>query len=412
QAGQSNRGRVTQQGSNRGGSAQLSNSNRPNYQQMKKDRRLGPLKNAGRTGGHAGNRVTSNYSARRSVNQPVNNRVQSNRPNASRPTHTPTRRVNNPAPRRAAGAPVIKRSNAPTSNRSNAPAGRSNAPVSHRSNAPVGRRSNAPVGNRSNAPQGFRTNPSTGRKSNAPVGGNRGSVLTRNDSASILPHSYNVDNVSRLSSFTLSQGKASNHGHVRNTLRTNEKLIGTTRNGGNIWFFEHVNNDLVDSFNRSIRNVSIGVIEMPENLPSYLLIINDMIRKGKNLEFYVSWDKENEEQFLVELYSEDAKQLESIVRDIYQAINRRSIKRVDSHVVSAPSPWLSKQFNLNTSVDALAILEGIPYYTGVLLVNKVLDEGHNHSFDYEINNNHILLKGDYETVSDLVTQLKKVANHL
>lgn len=411
QAGQSSRGRANQ-GSNRGGSANLNNINRPNYQAMKKDRRLGPIAGRVGTGGRSNNtpnRVNSNYSPRQSVNRPANNRVQSNRPNANRATHVPTRRVNNPAPRRAAGAPVIKRSGNAQVNRSNAPAGRSNAPVSNRSNAPVGRRSNAPVGNRSNTHTGFRTTGSAGRISNTPVG--RSSVLNRNDS-SILPHSYNVDNVSRLSAVTLAQGKVSNHGHVTNALSKSHKLIGKTKDGGNIWFFENLNDELIDLFNRSISGSAIGVIEMPENLPSYLLTINEMIRKNQNIEFYVSWDKENEQSFLVELYCKDPVQLESILRDIYKQINRRSMKRIDSYVTSAPSPWLSKQLDIKSTVNSIAILEGIPYYTGVLLVNQALDIDPNRVFDYEINNNHLLITGDYQTVTDLVAQLKKLAHQL
>lgn len=337
---------------------------------------------------------------------------------------------------------VLKGNKTIISNKSNRPGrqqttGRSNQPARQQSNRtnPVSARNNSSALQNIKRPnyqqlkKDQRLSAITGRGSNRqnlrspnqrvnrPVSPRQGNTNTpRSSNSTVLPKRYNQDSVSRLSSLTLSQGKVPTMSHSAapaNRQRTSSaKVIGKTKNGGTIWFFPDVEESLLNNFNRPLNNSSIGVVEMPDCLPSYLLLINDVIRNNQEMKFYISWDKEGNTPFLVELYNDDANKLESIMNDIYQKINRRSLKQSETYTASSPSSWLSKQLNINSSVDSIAFLEGVPYYNSVILMDNLLKNERKNDFDYEINSNYLLLTGNYHVVSNLITELKKEADRM
>lgn len=227
---------------------------------------------------------------------------------------------------------------------------------------------------------------------------------------------FNKESMSRLRSISLAQGKVSRksntpaHGDHRQT--KSAKIIGHTRNGGCVWFFPDLPQELMGSFHRPLNRAAVGTVRMPECLPSYLLLVNEIIRDNQDIKFYISWERGGDAPFTAEFYDDDVDRLEKIMNEVYQKLNRRSLKHFEAYTAISPSPWLTKQLNISLSVDAIAILEGVPYYTSIVLMDSLLKNFKNTGIDYEIEEKYLLLKGNYHVISELVTELKKESGRL
>lgn len=232
-------------------------------------------------------------------------------------------------------------------------------------------------------------------------------------SVTSVPKQYNTHSLSKLSSMSLVQGNMpkKNNSYVSTKKHKGKsRVIGKTKNGGCVWFFPHLPSHLLGNFHRPLDDAAVGVIKMPNCLPSYLLLINETIRNNQDIKFYSSWHHDGKTPFLVELYDVHVERLEKIMTDMFQKINRRSLKKHDIYTVPSPSSWLSKQLKLSSSTDAIAFLEGISYYTSIVLLDVLQENFHMEDIDYEINSNYLLLKGNYHFISKLVTELKKEAD--
>lgn len=227
---------------------------------------------------------------------------------------------------------------------------------------------------------------------------------------------FNEESISRLRSISLAQGKVSRKsGESRqDNHRQNKsaKIVGHTRNGGCVWFFPNLPQELMGSFHRPLNRAAVGAVRMPECLPSYLLLVNEVIRENQDLKFYISWERDGDGPFTAEFYDDDVNRLERIMNEIFQKLNRRSLKHFETYTAISPSPWLTKQLNISLSVDAIAILEGVPYYTSIVLMDTLLKNFENTGLGYEISEKYLLLKGNYHVISELVTELKKEAGRL
>ncbi|WP_144462084.1 hypothetical protein [Siminovitchia fortis] len=227
---------------------------------------------------------------------------------------------------------------------------------------------------------------------------------------------FNEESISRLRSISMAQGKVSRKSGVParggNRQAKSAKMIGHTRNGGCVWFFPDLPQELMGSFHRPLNRAAVGAVKMPECLPSYLLLVNEIIRDNQDIKFYISWERGGDAPFTAEFYDDDVDRLERVMNEIYQKLNRRSLKHFETFTAISPSPWLTKQLNISLSVDAIAILEGVSYYSSIVLMDSLLKNFENTGIDYEIEEKYLLLKGNYHVISELVTELKKEAGRL
>lgn len=248
----------------------------------------------------------------------------------------------------------------------------------------------------------------------APTG--RQKTVTQSRPSGLSERHFNEESISRLRSISMAQGKVSRKtgGAVLDVHRKTKsaRIVGHTRNGGCVWFFPDLPQELMGSFQRPLNRAAVGVVRMPECLPSYLLLVNEIIRDNQDIKFYISWERAGDAPFTAEFYDDDIDRLERILNDIYQKLNRRSLKHFETYTAISPSPWLTKQLNISLSVDAIAILEGVPYYTSIVLMDSLLKNFENTGLDYEIEEKYLLLKGNYHVISELVTELKKEAGRL
>ncbi|WP_430784548.1 hypothetical protein VBD025_08740 [Virgibacillus flavescens] len=240
--------------------------------------------------------------------------------------------------------------------------------------------------------------------------------IERNSSVSILPKQFNEASLSNLQSRSLVQGNVPKRNNTVSSGRSLQKpmsrIIGTTKNDGCVWFYPQLPENLMGSFQRALNSVAVGVVKMPECLPSHILLINEIIRNNQDVKFHISWNKDGTAPFTCELYDENIDRLEKIMNDIYQKLNRRSLKKCEAYTAISPSSWLTKQLQITPSAEAIAFLEGVSYYSGIVLMDSLLKNFEDGDFTYEISDKYILLEGNYHVISKLVTELKKEAARL
>ncbi|MBP2257021.1 hypothetical protein [Virgibacillus alimentarius] len=238
----------------------------------------------------------------------------------------------------------------------------------------------------------------------------RASESTR--SRSMSPKQLNDASISKLSSLSLAQGQMTGGSHYSGGPREKSaKVIGSVKNGGHVLFFPNIPTELKNNFNRAQGASAVGVIAMPDCLPSYLLLVNEVIRNNQRITCDLSWNVDGNAPFRAELYDDDVDRLERIMKDAYQKINRRSLKQYETYLEKSPSTWLSKQLHVG-AVDAIALLEEVPYYKGIVLMDFLLKKFKEDSFNFEIKQCYLLLTGNEQVVSKLITALKKEAPRL
>ena len=244
----------------------------------------------------------------------------------------------------------------------------------------------------------------------------RKSTADKKSDGSLMPKQFNEQSISALNSISLVQGnvtkKNDTSSYENNSKKHKSRIIGKTKNGGCVWFYPKLTKELMGSFQRPLDSAAVGVVKMPECLPSYLMLINEVIGNNQGVKFYLSWTKDAGTPFTAELYDNDIDRLGKIMNDIYQKMNRRSFKQYEIYTASSPSSWLSSQLNIGKSVEGIAFMEGVSYYTSIILMDSLLKEFKTNDFNYEINSNYLLLKGNYHVISKLITELKKEAARL
>lgn len=236
-----------------------------------------------------------------------------------------------------------------------------------------------------------------------------GTIANRNHQLSPMPKQFNEESISALSSLSLVQGKVPSRNSFSVSTRSRQdkaKVIGKTRNGGFVWFFPQLEDKLRNSFGRALSSEAVGVVQMPECMPSQLLLIDEVVQQNPGIKFSVTWAKDEKSTFTAELFDDDPNRLEKIMNDMYQKLNRRSLKSFETYTLSSPSPWLKSQLNITGSDKGIAFVEGISYYTSILLMDHLLKNSGTSDFQFEIAHKFLLLSGNVTIITQLVNELK------
>jgi hypothetical protein len=221
--------------------------------------------------------------------------------------------------------------------------------------------------------------------------------------------------LSQLNTMALVQGRSISKDNIsehKNTVKHQKKspkLVGKTKDGSFVWFFPQVSSELAPRFKRAPNGDSVGVITSKICMPSQLLIVNDVMRENKDARYHLKWDENGNTPFAWELYDRDEARLERRLQNIFQIVQRKSLKSVDCYTVMSPSAWLSKQLNLSTAVKAVSILEGIPFYASLLILEQYFCENESQAFQYQVGNNFLLLSGEHEGISKVIIDFKRKA---
>jgi hypothetical protein len=217
--------------------------------------------------------------------------------------------------------------------------------------------------------------------------------------------------LSQLSTVSLGKGKVEKRAFASGA-SVHPKLLGQTKDGSYVWFFPTVSESLAQRFKRTTSGVSVGVITSKFCLPSQLLMINDVICENPDVKYHLNWDLGKRDPFVWELYDHDTARLEKKLQTLLQILHRKSTKGIDSFTVMSPSTWISKQLNIASTVEAISVLEGVPYYASLFLLEQYFGSGQQLRLQFEIEDNYLILGGDHHVVSKAIQDLRRKAESL
>ncbi|TLS38939.1 hypothetical protein [Pseudalkalibacillus caeni] len=220
-----------------------------------------------------------------------------------------------------------------------------------------------------------------------------------------------------LQTMSLVQGSSTTRGHQRQVpryLSSNEssQFIGRSRDGVKAWLFSEIHPQLEGAFQRAAQTCSVGVITSSECTVGQLFLVNEVMREYASLKYYLTWDKDNQGGFLLELYDQDRERLLKVTKGLFQKLSQNSYKTLKLHNALSPSPWLTKQLDLKTPVNGIAVIEGVDYYTSVLLMDRLFKRTGEKNFGYKIEKHYLVLHGNYDLVIKVSDELQKDADRV
>lgn len=219
----------------------------------------------------------------------------------------------------------------------------------------------------------------------------------------------NDTQLSKLQALSLVQGHISNRKHHIVAASEKSMFIGQSKDGVKAWQFTGLHSSLQNYFQRSIKADSIGVITSDQCTAGQLFLLNDTLRSYPSIKYYMSWDKENKQNFVLELYENDSEIVSKALKSIFQSLSQNAYKQVKTYKTPSPSPWLIKQLGLKTNVEAVAVLEGVEFYTLIILLDRLLKKSPELSINYILEKNYLLLCGNYEVISQTTEYIQKEA---
>ncbi|RHW41592.1 hypothetical protein D1B31_07705 [Neobacillus notoginsengisoli] len=234
-----------------------------------------------------------------------------------------------------------------------------------------------------------------------------------------LKHANQNELLSQLSTVSLGHGKVEKrvfasgaNFQMHNKVNQDPKLLGKTKDGSYVWFFPTVSESLAQRFKRSTSGVAVGVITSKSCLPSQLLLVNDVIRENPDVKYHLTWDRGNKDSFVWEMYDHDPVRLEKKLQTILQILQRKSTKTIESYSIMSPSAWLSKQLNIGSSVEAISVLERVPYYASLLLLEQYFTSDEQPQLQYEIEEHYLILGGAHRVVSKTIQDFRRKTENL
>lgn len=227
-----------------------------------------------------------------------------------------------------------------------------------------------------------------------------------------------TNSLSKLQTISLVQGKQPLNKSTANNQtvlqqKQDSQFIGETRTGIKAWIFSGLHHELVEEFQRPLKTHSIGVISSEQSTVGQLFLVNEVLREFSGIKYSLTWNKDrNCEGFVLELYEENSEMLSKAVKTLFQKLSQHSYKQMQIYKVQSPSPWLSKQLNINTHAEGAAVLEGINYYSAILLLDRYFKKSTTAHFNFKIEKNHLLLYGKYEIITRAIEELHKQADRV
>ncbi|MCM3705127.1 MULTISPECIES: hypothetical protein [Cytobacillus] len=221
------------------------------------------------------------------------------------------------------------------------------------------------------------------------------------------------EKIAQLQTLSLIQGKQRVSGRAesaemkpgRNARES--KLIGQTSEGVKVWMFSDLHPALEGSFQRELKTASIGVVTSEKCTPGQLFLLNDLLREFPSLRYCLSWDKNNGQPFSLELYEEDDGILLNALKSFFKKLSQKNFKTITALKEKSPSPWLTKQLGLNSLIGGVSVIEGIDYYSSILLLDRHMKKNTAKPIKFLIEKKYLLLFGQFDEVSRITDLLSK-----
>ncbi|MFE4521745.1 hypothetical protein ACFRCQ_06240 [Cytobacillus firmus] len=216
------------------------------------------------------------------------------------------------------------------------------------------------------------------------------------------------EKIAQLQTLSLAQGKQRVSAETKPGRNAREsQLVGQTPEGVKVWMFSDLHPTLEGSFQRELKTASIGVVTSEKCSPGQLFLLNDLLREFPSLKYCLSWDKNSGQSFSLEIYEEDDGILLNALKSFFKKLSRKIFKTITAHKEKSPSPWLTKQLGLNSSIGGVAVIEGIDYYSSILLLDRHMKKSTDEHIKFLIEKKYVLLHGQFDEVSRITDLLCK-----
>lgn len=188
------------------------------------------------------------------------------------------------------------------------------------------------------------------------------------------------------------------------------QLIGKTKNNFSVWYFPQIHSQMQPLLKGKVHTTSVGVVSGIACNPGILFLVNEILHEFSGLKHHIEWDRSPNGKFHLELYLQDEKCLLQALNKIYQSLNRHAMIRLEAYTAFHPSAWLLQQLKLDSSYNAIGLLEGLSFYDNMGLVDRYVTSHPDTSFTYKIEEGYVVLMGDNGEISTAVQALKKEAS--
>jgi hypothetical protein len=225
---------------------------------------------------------------------------------------------------------------------------------------------------------------------------------TKKDGAEASSRSEYLSSLQRLSLFQV----WNKEGHLARAEAA--ELIGRTREGMEIWFYSGLHPKLTEFLNQSgTHSRCMGVVTCRTSRPGHLFIVDALLGEEPEIRWEVDWD----EPFQLWLEAGEPDRLKTMLREIYQRLNRLALRKINTYQSERPSPLLREKMGLEDS-RSVAVIEGVSKWEAIALLDRYLKSVPECSLWFAPEQDYLLLQGEKEAVQAALARLKQEADRL
>ncbi|MDN4073934.1 hypothetical protein [Fictibacillus terranigra] len=220
--------------------------------------------------------------------------------------------------------------------------------------------------------------------------------------------------VSRLQVLSLSQGIPSRNltekNQVADPLHTgpSAKSLGKTKNGISVWLYTNLEPQMIEWFHRPIPAKAVAVFSSVACSPGQLVLIQEWLSQYPDVKYYIQWDKNGRNPFLLELYLNESTALETAIRTLFQTLDHQSEKKIKRFYIEQPGTWLIKQLDVSCTRESLAIVEGMPRYEAIALLLPISAKLSSLNIRSKIEEGYFLLYGPQQLLSSFLPDVYRM----
>lgn len=189
------------------------------------------------------------------------------------------------------------------------------------------------------------------------------------------------------------------------------QFIGKTRNHQYIWYFPAISHRLqafrsLDIQKGHFLGVIIGVLK-----PGILFLIDELLDRNKAIQCDPCLECQESKVTALNIYSNDERQLQAMLKEVYNRLNRWALCSIEAYSVKNPSDFLRESLGLKKGTSA-AVLDGIHPLNAIALLERYYHQNAHVHAEIQVKDEYILIQGEFRQVDSLIQHLKHEADQL
>ncbi|MEW9671961.1 hypothetical protein [Ammoniphilus sp. 3BR4] len=186
------------------------------------------------------------------------------------------------------------------------------------------------------------------------------------------------------------------------------QLIGKTRKNQYVWLFP-CSNPKIPSV---AYGDSTGMITGASTNPGTFFLIDQATRGLSDISCGTLGDKrQNGLPDVIKLHSKDLLTTQQILKDLFNQLNRTSVRSIETYISEHPSRFLLECLNQSNGVS-IGMLDGVSYVNGMALLDRYFKLFPETPFQFDLRENCLFLSGPMGVVESVLEKLEKDALRL